>query len=202
MLRFTASFWRHNLQRVSSSSRASAATAWWKLKRKSARKARKAWRKHEAYRHTEALQFFQKSICEKNSRTLRTSSSRTQGRHSTRLSSTPGCCASETRSGPSAARHPTHSLTTQKLLSQWLKPATHNPWWSLTDLTDYYLCTSPWFSLCSCLGLCLEFLSSVYFSIIFDTYSCVRPHGYSIHVSGGRDTPSRWSDKYIQWNYM
>ena len=30
MLRFTASFWRHNLQRVSSSSRAFAATAWWK----------------------------------------------------------------------------------------------------------------------------------------------------------------------------
>ena len=32
ILRFTASFWRHNLQRVSSSSRAFAATAWWKLK--------------------------------------------------------------------------------------------------------------------------------------------------------------------------
>ena len=32
MLRFTASFWRHNLQRVSSSSRAFAATAWWKLR--------------------------------------------------------------------------------------------------------------------------------------------------------------------------
>ena len=32
MLRFTASFWRHNLQRVSSSSRAFATTAWWKLR--------------------------------------------------------------------------------------------------------------------------------------------------------------------------
>ena len=92
-------------------------------------------------KHTGILKrfnFFQKSICEKNSRTLRTSSSRTQGRHSTRLSSTPGCCASETRSGPSAARHPTHSLHHAEAPEPMTKTRNPQPL-MITDWPDWLL---------------------------------------------------------------
>ena len=152
-----------------------------KLKRKSALKAQK----HEAYWSPSKLD--QKSTSEIISKTLIKNIET-----STRTTFDPTLIDTWLLRKPDKVRTQRSSASNTQpspRWSSWAMTKTQNSQ-SLMTITDYlslYISLALYISLillALCLGMCLEFLSSVYFSIIFDTYSCVHAHGYSIHVYG------------------